>query len=136
MKRSKSAKAPKDLPRTDIIAALHKSGTSLRQLAKLHGCGVSTLSMALRGPAAPSEDLIAGALGLSPAALWPSRFNPDGTRLDLRQQSRCPVCGHVYSRDGSDSVGEKHATKKAKNKAKDKASGDGGGGGNGDGDGS
>lgn len=118
MKTTKGFKRARDWPRADIIAALHKRGLSLRQLAKIHGCGVSTLSMALRGPAAPSEDIIAAALGVSPATLWPSRFNPDGTRLDLRQQSRCPCCGHVYSRSGNEAVSVKHTNTKAHTKPK------------------
>lgn len=120
MKPVKAPKRLRDWPRADIIAALHKKGLSLRQLAKIHGCGVSTLSMALRGPAAPSEDLIAAALGLSPAVLWPSRFNPDGTRLDLRQQSRCPHCGYVYPRSANEGGSVKHANTKTQGKGRGK----------------
>lgn len=64
-----------DWHRADIIAALHKSGWSLRQLAFFHGYPCpSTLSQALNRPFPKGERLIANAIGVDPEEIWPTRF--------------------------------------------------------------
>lgn len=63
----------------DILAALHKAGWSLRQLAIEHGYRHrSSLSVALRHPYPKAETIIARALNLPAQAIWPSRYHPDG----------------------------------------------------------
>jgi Ner family transcriptional regulator len=57
----------------DVIAALHKAGWSLRQIAFKHGVGESTIRTALRNSSPRSERLIAEILNLPVAAIWPER---------------------------------------------------------------
>jgi Ner family transcriptional regulator len=57
----------------DVIAALHKAGWSVRQLAFKHGLGESTLRAALRNSSPRSETIIADALNLKVSAIWPER---------------------------------------------------------------
>ncbi|HKJ88925.1 MAG TPA: helix-turn-helix transcriptional regulator [Gammaproteobacteria bacterium] len=58
----------------DIVAALRKAGWSLRRLSFAHGYRSDALKHALRRPYPRAEAIIAGALGLSPGTLWPSRY--------------------------------------------------------------
>jgi Ner family transcriptional regulator len=64
----------------DVIAALHKAGWSLRQLAFTHGLGESTLRAALRNSSPRSEAIIAAALNLPVSAIWPERERIRETR--------------------------------------------------------
>lgn len=67
--------APEDWHRADIVAALRKAGWSLRKLATHHGYKQpTTLIKALDRPWPKGERLIAGAIGISPEAIWPSRY--------------------------------------------------------------
>ena len=61
--------------RADIIAAVHKKGTSLAALARKNRLGDSTLRAALINPRTPSNKIIADFLGLSLHALWPVWFD-------------------------------------------------------------
>lgn len=67
----------------DIIAALHKVGWSLRQLAFNHGLGESTLRAALRNSSPRSEAIISAALSLPVSAIWPAR-----EKLRVQRRSR------------------------------------------------
>lgn len=58
----------------DIIAALHKRGTSLAALSRGAGLASSTLANALSRPWPKGEWLIACALNLHPAEIWPTRY--------------------------------------------------------------
>lgn len=65
----------------DVIAALRKKNITLRGLAQAHGLtSSSTLSAALTRSYPANERRIAGALGLHPKEIWPSRYNADGSR--------------------------------------------------------
>jgi len=65
-----------DWHRADIVAALRKSGWSLRQLARHHGyASPTTLTHALDRPWPKGERLIAEALDRDPAEIWPSRYS-------------------------------------------------------------
>lgn len=65
----------------DVIAALHKAGWTLESLAEHHGLkSGGTLSKAMRFSFPIAERRIADALGVHPKTIWPSRYNPDGTR--------------------------------------------------------
>lgn len=70
----------------DVIAALRKQGTSLRQLALMRGYAPRSLHKALSHPWKRAEEIIATALGVEPRTIWPSRFLPDGTRVDRRRR--------------------------------------------------
>ncbi|MGP9418630.1 helix-turn-helix domain-containing protein [Pseudomonas reactans] len=66
----------------DIIAELHKRGTTLAALSRQSGLCSSTLSNALCRRWPRGEMLIANALGMTPAEIWPTRyFHPDGTLI-------------------------------------------------------
>ncbi|CRG49016.1 helix-turn-helix domain-containing protein [Yersinia wautersii] len=62
-----------DWHRADIVAAIHKKGLSLTSLSVDAGLAPSTLRNALRGPYPKAEVIIANAIGVSPAVIWPSR---------------------------------------------------------------
>ena len=58
-----------------VIAALHMRGETLASLARRHGyASPSTLSQALRRRWPKGERIIAQALGLHPAEIWPTRY--------------------------------------------------------------
>jgi Ner family transcriptional regulator len=71
--------------KADIIAGLHKKGTSLAALSRSAGLSSSTLANALTRPWPKGEFLIAEALGVHPSEIWPERyFGEDGEIMDRR----------------------------------------------------
>ena len=71
---------PQDWHRADIVAALRKAGWSLRRLAAHHGYAApTTLTHALARPWPKGERLIAEAIGVDPAEIWPSRYRCERT---------------------------------------------------------
>lgn len=64
----------KDWHPADIIAALRKKGTSLAAVSRQAGLSSSTLANALTRPWPKGEWLIAGAINVHPAEIWPSRY--------------------------------------------------------------
>ena len=64
----------KDWHPADIIAALHKRGTSMAKLSREAGLASSTLANALSRPWPKGEWLIAIALEIHPSEIWPSRY--------------------------------------------------------------
>ncbi|MGH8037317.1 MAG: helix-turn-helix domain-containing protein [Stenotrophomonas sp.] len=69
----------KDRHPADIVAALHRRNISLRQLALLNGyTNANSLATALRRPYPQAEALIAEALGETPQAIWPTRYDAAG----------------------------------------------------------
>lgn len=58
----------------DIVAALRKSGWSLRQLSLHHGYYHQALAKALSRPYPKAERLVAAAIGVPAEQIWPSRF--------------------------------------------------------------
>jgi Ner family transcriptional regulator len=72
----------------DIIAGLHKKGTSLAALSRSAGLSSSTLANALTRPWPKGEYLIAEALGLHPSVLWPSRYFKDGEMVERKELMR------------------------------------------------
>jgi Ner family transcriptional regulator len=74
----------------DVIAALRKRGTSLRQLA-IHN-KYSHIQRVLTSPWLAAEQLVAQALGVSPEEIWPSRYlNPASRELAFRQTRKIAV---------------------------------------------
>ena len=71
--------SPQDWHRADIKAALEKAGWSLAGLSLAHGFSRRSVGMALDQQWPRMEAIIARALHLPPEAIWPSRYNPDGT---------------------------------------------------------
>jgi putative transcriptional regulator, nlp len=65
----------------DIKAALEKRGWTLRALAAYHGIrGAGTLSHTFLRSYPRNEQRIADAIGVPVQEIWPSRYNPDGTK--------------------------------------------------------
>ena len=58
----------------DIIAALHKRGTTLARVSRDAGLSSSTLANALSRPWPKGEWLIAEGLDLHPSIIWPERY--------------------------------------------------------------
>lgn len=73
--RSTKKTSPKDWHRADIVAALRKAGWSLRRLAQHHGyASPTTLTVAMARTWPKGEQLIAAAIGIEPAKIWPTRY--------------------------------------------------------------
>lgn len=69
-----TSKNLQDWHRADVVAALKKSGWSLRELARQAGLGETTLYTALDRPYPRAECIIADALGMMPEDIWPQRY--------------------------------------------------------------
>ncbi|WP_072017536.1 helix-turn-helix domain-containing protein [Erwinia typographi] len=63
-----------DWHRIDIVAALHKQGVTMRGLSSQAGLGPDTLKNALYRSYPKGERIIASALNVEPARIWPSRY--------------------------------------------------------------
>jgi len=74
----------------DIIAALRRNGTTLAAVSRAAGLSSSTLANAITRPWPKGEWLIANALSVHPAEIWPSRYiNPETNELiDRRSRIR------------------------------------------------
>lgn len=64
-----------DWHKADIIAAVHKKGTSLAALSRDAGLGNSTLANTLTRSWPKGEKIIATAIGVEPWIIWPSRYH-------------------------------------------------------------
>lgn len=73
----------------DIVAAVKKTGTNLRQLSLENGFGASTLRAALHKPHPRAQRLIAETIGRPVHEIWPQWFDRDGRRVAKRL--RAPV---------------------------------------------
>jgi len=62
----------------DVLAALKKRGQSLAGLSVANGYHPTAAGKALKRSWPAMEAIIATALGLSPATIWPSRYDPTG----------------------------------------------------------
>lgn len=62
-----------------IVYQLRLKGLSLRRLARLNGYAPTSGEVVNRTPFPKMERLVAGAIGVAPQAIWPSRYNADGT---------------------------------------------------------
>ncbi len=73
--RTAKKQPAKDWHPADIVAALRKAGWSLSRLSIHHGYAArTTLKNALHKPWPKGERLIAEAIGIDPARIWPSRY--------------------------------------------------------------
>lgn len=66
--------SPLDWHPADVIAALRKSGWTLRKLSLHHGYKPTTLDNALHRRWPKGQRLIAEAIGISPQDIWPGRY--------------------------------------------------------------
>lgn len=67
-----------DWSQYDIVAELRKRGTTITKLSRVHGYSRGALRNALVKPWPAAEKIIAEAIGVHPAAIWPSRYGVDG----------------------------------------------------------
>lgn len=75
----------------DVKAAVRKSGTSLKALSEQHDYEASACRRALRRPWPAVEAIIAKAIGRTPQAIWPSRYDDHGRPLSRPKSS----CGRI-----------------------------------------
>jgi Ner family transcriptional regulator len=75
-----------DWHRADTKAALEKKGWSLRQLAITNGYHPDVFKNALARPYPRVERLIAEAIGVKAAIIWPTRYHDDGTAKSGRNE--------------------------------------------------
>lgn len=79
---TQKCKSTTDWHPADVKAALEKRGLSLRQLAHAHG--YSHFQRVLTTHWWAAEQIVAAALELQPAAIWPSRYEVPRTRAQSR----------------------------------------------------
>ena len=72
----------------DIIAALRKQGTTLAEVSRAAGLSSSTLANAITRPWPKGEWIIADALKIHPAEIWPSRYYHPQTKKLLDRKRR------------------------------------------------
>ncbi len=90
MSPKKSTSIQEDMHPADVVAALHKRGTSLRKIARENG--YSHIQRVLTSPWLAAEQLVARALDKKPEDLWPSRYlNPSDRALAFRQTRKIAV---------------------------------------------
>lgn len=82
----KKLQTPQDWHSKDIIAAVHKTGTSFQRMSRLNGYSANTLTQCLFKPYPKCERIIAAHLNTTPQRIWPSRYNQDGTPKSGRGQ--------------------------------------------------
>lgn len=86
MRTNATTDAQEDWHPADVLAALKKKGFSLRQLARRHG--YKHIDRVLRSPWLAAEKIVADALGLKPAEIWPTRYRDPASRLRAYQLTR------------------------------------------------
>ena len=67
-------KQPTDWHDADIIAGLKKAGTNMSALSVANGYTRNGLRNALYRKYPKAERIIAGAIGVNPEDIWPSRY--------------------------------------------------------------
>jgi Ner family transcriptional regulator len=93
---------PSNAHRADIVAAVHKRGSSLTALARRNGYGDSTLRAALSKPSTRANRVIAAFLGKSLHALWPEWFDAAGRLVPTaRKPATATAAPSSQNRDDS-----------------------------------
>lgn len=85
----------------DIKAALRKKGVTLTALSVKHGWAKGTASVVLHRPAASVQAAIAAVIGKPPQAIWPSRYNADGTPRRRNQRRGETPAAHRQIREAA-----------------------------------
>ncbi|HEY2619554.1 MAG TPA: helix-turn-helix domain-containing protein [Acetobacteraceae bacterium] len=70
---------PTDWHPADVLAALKKRGHSLAGLSVANGYHPTAAGKALKQPWPALERLLAEAIGVTPQAIWPSRYDREGS---------------------------------------------------------
>ena len=69
----------KDWHPADVLAALKKQGHNLARLSVANGYHPTAAGKALKQQWPAMERLVAAAIGVPPQAIWPSRYDGDGS---------------------------------------------------------
>lgn len=70
----------------DVLAALKKRGHSLAGLSVANGYHPTAAGKALKRSWPAMEAIIAAAIGLTPATIWPSRYDSGGQPVSERSR--------------------------------------------------
>lgn len=62
----------------EIKAAIRMRGSSMAELSRQHGYGISAVRQVLRRPWPAIERIVADYLGVEPQEIWPDRYGEDG----------------------------------------------------------
>lgn len=81
---STQPQAPTDWHPADVLAALKKRGHNLAGLSVANGYHPTAAGKALKRPWPAMEAIIATALDLMPAHIWPSRYDASGQPFSAR----------------------------------------------------
>lgn len=98
-KKPRPSTAP-DWHPADVVAAIRKRGTTLRQLSLSSGLAAGTLREALRRPYFAAEQIIASFLACEAAEIWPSRYPCAGIRRSAKRDAVCLYRDNDIKRDG------------------------------------
>jgi len=71
--------SPKDWHPADVIAAVRKKGSSIRQLSIAAGLHPGSLRVALARHYPRAQAVLAAFLEQPPQTIWPSRYDADGS---------------------------------------------------------
>jgi Ner family transcriptional regulator len=77
--RQSSPREPNDWHPADVLAALKKRGHNLAGLSVTNGYHPTAAGKALKQQWPAMEKLVAEAIGVAPQAIWPSRYDGDGS---------------------------------------------------------
>jgi Ner family transcriptional regulator len=77
-------RTPTDWHPADVLAALKKRGHSLASLSVANGYHPTAAGKALKRSWPALEAIIAAALELPPATIWPSRYDAEGQPISAR----------------------------------------------------
>lgn len=86
MNTNSAKDAQEDMHPADVIAALHKKGISLRQVAQANG--YAHISRVLHSRWLAAEQIVAKALDKKPEEIWPSRYLVPADRARAFQLTR------------------------------------------------
>ncbi len=87
--RKKTSRIKSDWHRQDILAAVRKNNFSMASLARANNLAASTLYNALERKWPKGEQIIAEAIGVAAAEIWPSRYEDEfstSTNSDVPQR--------------------------------------------------
>jgi len=62
----------------EIKAAIRMRGSSMAELSRQYGYGVSAVRQVLRRPWPAVERIVAETIGVTPQEIWPDRYGEDG----------------------------------------------------------
>jgi Ner family transcriptional regulator len=85
--RNRVSNSPADWHPADIKAELEKKGLSLSGLSVANKLAPTTLKEVLRRPWPRGEAIVAKAIGLEPAEIWPSRYAHRARRARMQVRS-------------------------------------------------